>query len=230
MSGSFLIGLRDADDDLEILSTTMFATEVTNNDQVQMDSKNQTDKPMTLQQFRDDNVDESLPRQRFTVSREDGLDELNKDILGCYKNPLIKLKAKPRIKFEGEEGVGCGPIREFLLCAMKIVEEGIDKEGKPLVFFEGEENHKIPIHDHVLRCTGAFRAIGRIIGHSILHQGPFIYGLSPAVVQYWRLTANGSDDDTSLESLSLCLDDIPDTDLRDYIAQVIHSLYLTWYM
>ena len=94
------------------------------------------------------------------------------------------------------------------------------------MFFEGEEDHKVPIHNHVLRCTGAFRSIGRIIGHSILHQGPFIYGLSPAVVQYWKLTADGRDDDTSLESLPLRLKDIPDTDLRDYIAQVI--LYLSY--
>ncbi len=67
--------------------------------------------------------------------------------------------------------------------------------------------------DQALRCTGAFRAIGRIIGHSILHEGPVIYGLSPAVVQYWRLTANGIDDDSLLESLPLSMQDIPDIDL-----------------
>ena len=55
----------------------------------------------------------SSPRQKFTVSQEDGLDELKKDILGCYKNPQINLNAKPRVKFEGETGVGSGPIREF---------------------------------------------------------------------------------------------------------------------
>ena len=63
---------------------------------------------LTLRDFRLQNVDESLPR--FTVTRVDGMDEL-KDILGCYKNPMVKLKAKPRIKFEGEERVGSGPVR-----------------------------------------------------------------------------------------------------------------------
>ena len=65
------------------------------------------------------------------------MDDLKKDILGCYKNPEIKLKAKLCVKFEGKEGIGSGPVKEFLLCAMKIVEEGIDKEGKPILFFEG---------------------------------------------------------------------------------------------
>ena len=224
MSRNFL-GLQDIEDKVEILGTTVYETEVNSNEQIQMNSNSKTDdQPLTIQRFREDNVDESSPRQRFIVSREDRLDDLKKDILGCYKNPQINLKAKPRVKFEGEEGVGSGPIREFLLCAMKIVEEGINKEGKPLVFFEGQEDHKVPVHNHVLRCTGAFRSIGRIIGHSILHQGPFIYGLSPAVVQYWRLTVDGNDDDTSLESLALGLEDIPDTDLRDYITQVILNL------
>ena len=154
------------------------------------------------------------------VSREDGLEELKKDILGCYKNPCIKLRAKPRIIFEGESGVGSGPVREFLLCSMKIVEDGIEKEGKPLLFFEGEEDYKVPIHNHALRCTGAFKAIGQIVGHSILHEGPVIYGVSKAVVQYWRLTAHGSVDDISLESLALSIKDIPDIDLRGYISEV----------
>ena len=114
-------------------------------------------------------MNESLSRQRFTVSREDGLEELQKDILGCYKSRQLKLKAKFCVKFEGEEGVGSGPVREFLLCAIKIVEDGIEKSGKPFLFFEGEENHKVPIHDYVLRCTGAFRAMGQIMGHSVLH-------------------------------------------------------------
>lgn len=73
--------------------------------------------------------------KRFTVSREDGPEELKKDILSCYKSSSCSLTAVPRVRFEGEEGVGSGPVRELLLCAMKIVEEGIGKEGKPILFF-----------------------------------------------------------------------------------------------
>ena len=35
------------------------------------------------------------------MSREDGMEELKKDILGCYKNPKVRLTVKPVVKFEG---------------------------------------------------------------------------------------------------------------------------------
>ncbi len=62
------------------------------------------------------------------TTREDGLDDLKKDILGCYKNPEIK------------EGVGSGPVREFLLCAMY-------PNPKPILLYEREEDHKILIQN-----------------------------------------------------------------------------------
>ena len=74
------------------------------------------------------------------VSREEGMEEIKKDILGCYKNPNCQLKAQC---FEGEEGAGSGPVREFLLCAMKVPEEGIGKEGKPVISVEGEDDYKV---------------------------------------------------------------------------------------
>ena len=205
---------HDDPDGLEIINITSLVPKATANDQAR------TDEPPSLENFRKENTDETSSRQRFMVSREDGLEELKKDILGCYKNPCIKLRAKPRVTFEGESGVGSGPVREFLLCSMKIVEDGIEKEGKPLLFFEGEEDYKVPIHNHTLRCMGAFKSIRRIVGHSILHEGPVVYGLSKAVVQYWTLTSHGSVDDISLESLALSIKDIPDIDLRGYISEV----------
>ena len=105
------------------------------------------------------------------------------------------------------------------MCAMNIVQEGIDRDGKPLTFFEGEE-HKLPIHEQTLRCTGAFRATGRIIGHSCLHGGRLRYGLSPAVKHYWASTGSVicKNEDISLETLPITLADIH---LRSYISQVI---------
>ena len=139
--------------------------------------------------------------------------------MSCYKNNQCRLRAIPRVRFEGEEGLGSGPIREFLMCAMNIVQEGIDRDGKPLTFFEGEE-HKLPIHEQTLRCTGAFRATGRIIGHSCLHGGRLRYGLSPAVKHYWASTGSVicKNEDISLETLPITLADIH---LRSYISQVI---------
>ena len=88
-------------------------------------------------------------------------------VLGYYKDKGCKLTAKPCVKFEGEEGVGNGQVRQFLLCAMRMVQEGLAGTGKPVIFFEGEKDHKVLIHDRSLRTTGAFKAIGRIIGHAL---------------------------------------------------------------
>ena len=119
-------------------------------------SKDSLTLEVTLEGFRIKTIHEDLTRQRFTVSRKDGWEELKKDILCCCKNRQVKLTEKPKVKFEGEAGMGSGPIRELLLFSMKLVEDGIEKEGKPLLFFEGEENHKIPVHYQALRRTGAF--------------------------------------------------------------------------
>ena len=151
-----------------------------------------------------------------------GIDELKKDILSHYKDSQCKLKAKPRVRFEGEEGVGSGPIREFLLCTMLIPQDGIGGIRKPVIFFEGEQDHLIPIHDQTLRCTGSFKAFGRIIGHSFIHGGPVLYGLSPAIKRYWALTAKAGDEDPDFETLtaSISISDLPDVDLRQHILQV----------
>ena len=74
----------------------------------------------TIESLRKKVIDES-ELQRFIVSRLDGMEKLKRDILGHYKDKGCKLTAKARVKFEG---VGNGPVREFLLCAMKIVQEG----------------------------------------------------------------------------------------------------------
>jgi hypothetical protein len=175
----------------------------------------------TLHELRKNVIDESVV-QRFRVSREESTEELKRDILGYYKDKTCKLTAKSRVRFEGEEGVGSGPFREFFLCAMELVHEGIGGTGKPILFFEGEEDHKLPTHDQSARSTGAFKAIGRIIGHSVLQGAPLLYGLSPVVKRYWCASVSdgcdGSDAQTILSSITL--EDIPDIDLRGYISQV----------
>lgn len=46
---------------------------------------------------------------------------------------------------------------------------------------EGESDHCVPVQDYSLRLTGAFKVVGKMIGHSILQYGPGVTGLSPAV-------------------------------------------------
>ena len=67
---------------------------------------------------------------------------------------------------------GAGPLREFLHLSMKLVQYGISYLPKPVIYFEGQADHKVPVHNQALRQTGSFRALGRIMGHSFLHDGP----------------------------------------------------------
>lgn len=166
-------------------------------------------------EFQKQKIDEDLPKQRFTVCRVDGKSELRRDIISIYKKPDLKLCAVPRVRFEEEDGVGSGPVREFLVLAMEVVDEGIPSgsgRSKPLIFFEGQPDHRLPIHDQSLRLTGTFKALGRIIGHSILHGGPGIHGLSPAVKHV--LTS----DSETYQPPPIVPEDIVDIDLRQMIV------------
>ena len=89
------------DDEIQIMSISGIA------DQSQ-DILVNTGMPVDIYTFRKEVIDETVPTQRFNVSREDGMEELKKDILSHYKDSNCKLTAKPRVRFEGEEGVGRG--------------------------------------------------------------------------------------------------------------------------
>ena len=65
---------------------------------------------IALQRFQEEIIEHDQPAQRITVSRMDGTDELWGDIMGIYKNPRTKLNVNPRVRFESEDGVGCGPV------------------------------------------------------------------------------------------------------------------------
>ena len=128
------------------------------------------------------------------------------------------------MRFEGEDGVGCGPIRESFVNAIKIIDEGIhSSSGKPVVFLEDEADHRLPIHDRALCLKGAFKALEKMIGHSILHGGPGLHGISPAVKHYLS-TGRGGCDVQPPPPFELA--DIADIDLRNMISEVSWILEL----
>ena len=103
---------------------------------------------------------------------------------------------------------------------MQVADEGIPStsgRSKPLLFFEGQPDHRLPVHDQSLRLTGTFKALGRIIGHSILHGGPGLYGLSPAIEHVL------SSDEESEEPPPLVQEDIADIDLRQMIYNLVST-------
>ena len=170
-----------------------------------------------LKAFQKENTDVISPREHFYVSRMYGSEDLKRDILSQYKDPRKNLKACPKIRFEGEEGVGAGPVREFFVCALGIPREGMCGNGRPVVYFEGEADHLLPIHNQMLQQMGAFVCIGKIIGHSILHGGPGLYGLSAAAKHYWAYNVDENPP-------PLVLSVIADIDLRELILKVCATI------
>lgn len=78
--------------------------------------------------------------------------------------------------------------------------------------FEGEEDHLIPSTSHLLLESDVFVVAGRMMGHSFLHDGPTLCGLSPVIV---RVLCGGSAEDATVE-----LEDCADFDFRGTIKLV----------
>ncbi|KAF1385988.1 hypothetical protein PFLUV_G00113470 [Perca fluviatilis] len=78
--------------------------------------------------------------------------------------------------------------------------------------FEGEKEHRVPSAAVVLRESNLFQMAGRMIGHSVLHGGVGVSGLSLPVV---TLLTGGSTD-TAMSALTLL--DCPDLDHRETIG------------
>ena len=68
-----------------------------------------------LEAFQEANIQKNKPKEQLFVSRFHGSEELKRDILGLYKDPRKNLRAPLQVRFEGEEGVGTGPIREYFV-------------------------------------------------------------------------------------------------------------------
>jgi len=83
--------------------------------------------------------------------------------------------------------------------------------GKTL-FFNGQEDHLVPSTSRLLLDSDLFRVIGRMIGHSFLHGGPLLTGLSRSL---FNLLIGQKDEIAVVE-----LEDCPDTDVTDIVLLV----------
>lgn len=116
-----------------------------------------------------------------------------REILTFYKNPLTNW-ARPLSVVLGEN---CGKT----------------------LFFNGQEDHLVPSTYRLLLDSDLFRVIGRMIGHSFLHGGPFLTGLSQSL---FNLLIGQKDEVAVVE-----LEDCPDTDVTDIVSLLQGSGNLT---
>ena len=171
------------------------------------------DKPKDpIVMYRQQTLNENAPPMRIYVNRMN--EEFSADVLAIYKKPNPRLNSTLRVKFENEVAVGEGPVREFFSTLMAFLHDGFPLDGEGLgkltQVFEGEEDHKLPIPNALLRNAGFYTSVGRMIAHSFLHGGPPLFGLSAAVVQFWC--------QNSINAVTI--DDVPDYDLREALKEV----------
>ncbi|XP_057712511.1 uncharacterized protein LOC130929422 [Corythoichthys intestinalis] len=114
---------------------------------------------------------------------------------------------------EGDSAIGQGVVRYFLTTIISKLQFGFQLNlgglGKTLLF-EGQPDHLVPAASEVLIESNIFHVAGRMMGHSILHDGPRLTGLSPAVV---HVLLNGDP-----EMATIVIEDCPDLHIRSIIT------------
>lgn len=80
------------------------------------------------------------------------------------------------------------------------------------MLFEGEKDHLVPSASQVLIDSDLFLMAGRMIGHSFLHNGPCLTGLSQVIT---HVLSGGMPEMAFIE-----IEDCCDTDVREAIALV----------
>ncbi|KAK6322598.1 hypothetical protein J4Q44_G00073900 [Coregonus suidteri] len=86
--------------------------------------------------------------------------------------------------------------------------------GRTLLF-EGEPDHLVPAASEALIESNLFRVAGRMLGHTFLHDGPHVTGLSPAVI---HVLFNGDP-----EMAPVVTEDCPDLHIRSIIELLEHE-------
>ncbi|KAF3837690.1 hypothetical protein F7725_009458, partial [Dissostichus mawsoni] len=95
------------------------------------------------------------------------------------------------ILLQGDAATGEGVKRHFLSMVMNKLHKGFkgyfgkslgQRHGTSTLLFEGQVDHLIPSTSQVLVQSDLFKMAGRMIGHSFLHGGPPLTGISPAVL------------------------------------------------
>ncbi|XP_063063637.1 uncharacterized protein LOC134456162 [Engraulis encrasicolus] len=146
----------------------------------------------------------------------------SRDILGFYKSPEVDWARPLHCSLAGDPAVGIGVQRHFLNLAVEKLQQGFHVHSdmtNVTLLFEGEDDHLLPSTSESIIDIDLFIVAGRIIGHSFLHGGPPLYGLSEAVVQ---MVVQGTADMSSMT-----VRDVADFDLRGTIKMLDGEAELT---
>ena len=106
-----------------------------------------------------------------------------------------------------------GPTKEYFYSAIESLFKVDPVFGASL--FTAERGHYIPVMNMDAISSGCFKMVGKLLAHSVLHGGPGLPGLAPAVTKY--LVSGSVTDAADLVTVA----DIPDIDLRCLIENKV---------
>jgi len=141
-----------------------------------------------------------------------------KELCRIYKNSSTKLCRPPVVYFISESGddeyeeeaadIG-GPLREFLTIATETISKGTAPQ-----LFEGNDDHKLPVHNQQLVLNGYFKMTGEIMAHAIVHGDVWFAGMAKAVKVYLSTGC------AETAAQVVCPEDVPDMN----VCQVLQRM------
>lgn len=135
-------------------------------------------------------------------------DEIWCDLLSFYKSISLPCKRRLRVSLNGVPSIDTGGVRR------QIYTTAFSEfaQNTHIHLFDGPPNHARPFYSAESRGSGIFKALGLMIGHSILQDGVGFNHFSP--LSYWYLACG---EEKALQYS--CLDDIGQ-DTAEVISKV----------
>ncbi|XP_030001827.1 uncharacterized protein LOC115427419 isoform X2 [Sphaeramia orbicularis] len=161
--------------------------------------------------FRQSVMKNSGEELHFRMDLRDSNEAREQTIISFYKRQRVDWTAPLTCTLEGDAAIGDGVKRHCLSTVMSKLQFGFEWKigaGKTLLF-EGEKDHLVPAASQVFVDSDLFVVAGRMIGHSFLHNGPCLTGLSQAVI---HVLGGGMPEMASIDIKDCC-----DTDVREAV-------------
>ncbi|XP_058636673.1 uncharacterized protein LOC131543396, partial [Onychostoma macrolepis] len=160
------------------------------------------------------------PTLFLSLDSRDTDEERDRSLISFYKQQREKNQwAAPfNCHIQGDAAIGIGVTRHILSTTIAKLKHGFKLNygnAAETTLFEGEIDHLLPTASAVLVESELFEMAGRMIGHSLINQGPALSGLSLAIVH--SLTGGTKDTATT----NLCLEDCPDIEQRETIRLLL---------
>ena len=139
-------------------------------------------------------------------------DDAWSDLVSFYKASNADIsRCRIRICLNGQPAIDTGGVR----CQLYTTVLQQFSENEPLKLFEGPPNSLRPYYSAATRCSGMFKVLGSIVGHSIFQDGIGFPHLS--AVCYWYIAAG---EEEAMQFLTL--DDVG-ADCCNFVNQVSAS-------